>query len=140
MSDQKHHRENPVSHTTTVKTLFKNPSAFKKACQKLNLKHRVAEVLDGRNVLFPVKLFQTTETAWGEVHLPGWRYPVVVRDDGKAAFDNYNGNWGNISEYDKFCQAYSVEATIEAAELLGQTVVGVTTDNETGNVVVELSV
>lgn len=129
-----------MSHTTTVKTLFKSPGAFKKACEKLGLKHRVAETVDGRLSLFPVKLHQGHETAWGEVTLPGWRFPVAFREDGKVAFDNYNGKWGDVTEYDKFCQAYSVEATVEAAEKLGQTVMSVSADATTGNVVVELQI
>lgn len=127
-----------MSHTTTVQTLFKSPSAFKKACGILNLKHRVAETVDGRSVLFPVKLYAGHETAWGELHLPGWKYPVAFREDGKAAFDTYKGAWGDMSEYDKFCKEYSVQATIEAAESLGQVVMSVTADASTGNVVVEL--
>lgn len=127
-----------MSHTTTVKALFKSPTAFKKACEKLNLKHRVAETVDGRQVLFPVRLYQANETAWGELHLPGWRYPVAFREDGKVAFDTFEGKWGDIAQYDKFCQEYSVQATIEAAENLGHTVMSVTADTATGNVVVEL--
>ena len=50
--------------------------------------------------------------------LPGWHYPAVVNSQtGEVKLDNYGGQWGNIEEFHKLSQEYSLQvAENEAAE------------------------
>ena len=38
--------------------------------------------------------------------LPGWRYPVVVADNGDATWDNWNGQWGDFARYREVLEPY----------------------------------
>lgn len=100
-----------MSHTVTIKTDVKNKQAIAAACQRLNLPQPV----DGT-----FRLFQNEDVKGTAVHLPNWQYPVVINTDtGAVAYDNFNGYWGNMAEYDKFMQAYAVARTMQEASLQG---------------------
>jgi len=85
------------------------------ACECLNL--QVVE--KGIHHLF------ASEEEGVAVYLPGWSYPIVFKQDGSVAYDNYNGEWGNIEELHKLtswygflkakaaaiCQGYNTEET-----------------------------
>ena len=47
------------------------------------------------------------------VHLPGWKYPVVVDGEGNLFYDNYGGVWGDIAHLNGLVQDY-VAAVVEA--------------------------
>lgn len=79
-------------------------AALEAACERLGVK-----MIEGIH-----RLYQTVEEGIG-VCLPGWRYPVVIKNDGTVSYDNYGGQWGNISELNKLRAYYGVEkAKIEA--------------------------
>jgi hypothetical protein len=44
-----------------------------------------------------------------------WKYPVIIDEQGVCHMDNYNGSWGNISDFHRFQQRYSVAAARNAA-------------------------
>lgn len=60
------------------------------------------------------KLYSSTETGFA-VQLPGWRYPVIAKDVGGLAYDNYNGSWGNAADLTKLTGRYAIEAARAAA-------------------------
>jgi hypothetical protein len=71
---------------------------------------RLPDPVDGKTVLF------NSEAAGWQVQLPDWRYPVVCDTaTGQLKYDNYEGQWGDPAQLDKFLQSYAVEkATLEA--------------------------
>jgi hypothetical protein len=95
-----------MSHLVTIKTQIRDPAAVRAACTRLKLEPPV----DGEHVIYERKL-----RGLG-VKLTGWTFPVVCRtESGELDYDNYSGAWGNMSELNKFKQAYAVEkAKIEA--------------------------
>jgi hypothetical protein len=56
------------------------------------------------------------------VQLPGWKYPVAIDTaTGEIHYDNYNGRWGAIEQFDRFHQEYALQAAeAEAGELIAQ--------------------
>ncbi len=87
-----------MSHTMNIKTEIKDLDALKTACERLGLKTEKGTF----------RLYQTQETGTA-VYLPGWSYPVVIKDDGQIAYDDYNGRWGNIEELHKLTAYYGLE-------------------------------
>ncbi len=51
--------------------------------------------------------------------LPGWSYPLVLRQDGTLAFDDYHGSWGNPEDIKKLTARYAIEAARQAADAQG---------------------
>lgn len=45
-----------------------------------------------------VQFYDRSEHVGLTVKLPGWQFPVVVKDSGEVAYDNYHGSWGNSVE------------------------------------------
>jgi hypothetical protein len=101
-----------MSHTVTVKTDVRSKQAIAAACHRLGL----AAPVDGKHTLF-----QRNEKINGTaVQFPNWQYPVIFNTEtGEVAYDNFNGNWGNIAEYDKFMQSYAICRTMQEASLQG---------------------
>jgi hypothetical protein len=95
-----------VSHTVTVRTEVRDPTAIAAACHRLNL----PEPIHGTATLF------SAEASGLLVKLPEWLYPVVCDTaTGQVHYDNFNGAWGQQAELDGFLQRYAVEkARIEA--------------------------
>jgi len=95
-----------VSHVVQIKTQVRDAEAVRAACRRLSL----AEPVQGTTRLYSGKV---TGLA---VQLPGWRYPAVAQlNTGQIQFDNFQGNWGEQIELDRFLQSYAVEkAKLEA--------------------------
>jgi hypothetical protein len=108
-----------MSHVLTIQCEIKNLKDLKKA-----LKRCEAQFIDGnKNVIQePVahkhRMYNTTEEGIG-IRLRGWNYPVVI-NNGKVAYDNFNGRWGDLAELHKLQQAYAVESTLTKARASGQ--------------------
>jgi hypothetical protein len=79
------------------------------------------------------RCFSTTETGLG-FNLPGWRYPLVLKDDGTLAFDDYNGHWGKVADLDALRSGYAVEVARAKANEMGM----MTQDNADGSLEVFL--
>lgn len=103
-----------MSHIVQIKTEVKDEVAIRAACKRLGLEEPKA----GHHVLF------AGQSADGlAVKLPGWQYAAVFdTKTGAAAYDNYNGHWGEQKELDKFLQAYAVEKAIYEAQKGGYSV------------------
>ena len=102
-----------MSHTVAVKDLLlTNNVALVRAAKRMGTD---VQTLSKEN---SVKLYTGAPyTAGSAVQLSGWKYPVVIKEDGGVVYDNYNGAWGSARLLDNFLQFYSVEvATIGAEE------------------------
>jgi hypothetical protein len=64
------------------------------------------------------KLYEKAETGLGFT-LPGWRYPLVLKQDGTLAYDDYGGQWGNPADIQTLTGRFAVEAARGAAEAQG---------------------
>ena len=95
-----------MSHVVQIKTQVRDAEAVRAACRRLTL---------GEPVQGTTRLFSGEATGLA-VQLPGWRYPAVCQlDTGQIQFDNFQGNWGEQKELDRFLQSYAVEkAKLEA--------------------------
>jgi hypothetical protein len=102
-----------LSHIVTIETKCHDPAAVTAACRRLGLKepvHGTAELFSG----------QATGLL---VHLPEWKYPVVIDTlTGIARFDNFNGHWGKQEELSRLVQMYAVEKAKIEARRRGHTV------------------
>lgn len=64
------------------------------------------------------QLFATKETGFAFT-LPGWRYPLVIRENGTLAFDDYHGNWGDREQLHELQQEYALQCAEAQAQALG---------------------
>jgi hypothetical protein len=88
-----------------IKTEITDVEALRAACQRLGYELKESGSF---------RLYSSNELGAG-VMLPGWSYPVVIREDGTLAMDNYAGRWGDISELHKLEAYYGLEkAKLEA--------------------------
>jgi hypothetical protein len=94
-----------MSHTMNIKTEIKDLEALRAACERLNIGIAYSD---------NIHLFSTTEKG-AAIFLKDWRFPVVIRDDGTIALDNYGGAWGDMAELNKLTAYYGIEkAKLEA--------------------------
>jgi hypothetical protein len=102
-----------VSHVVQIKTQVRDAEAVRAARRRLAL----AEPVQGTTRLF------SGEAIGLAVQLPGWRYPAVCQlDTGQIQFDNFQGNWGEQKELDRFLQSYTVEKVKLEARRKGHSV------------------
>jgi gamma-glutamylcyclotransferase (GGCT)/AIG2-like uncharacterized protein YtfP len=93
-----------MSHTLDIETEIHDLTALSAACNRLNIKMETGQH----------RLFNTTETGTA-VFLEGWRYPAVIKEGGKVAFDNYEGSWGDMARLNELKAYYGLEKSkIEA--------------------------
>ena len=93
-----------MSHTMNIEIELHDRQALENACQRLSL-----TLTEGR-----VKFYSTEEEGI-LVQLPNWKYPICIKKNGQVAYDNYNGQWGNLAELNKLRAYYGLEkAKIEA--------------------------
>ena len=95
-----------MSHIVTLRCKLHDAAAIGAACRRLGL----LEPVQGTAELY------SGQASGQLVRLPGWEYPVVVDTlTGTVRFDNFEGQWGEQQQLDRFLQAYAVErAKLEA--------------------------
>lgn len=91
-----------MSHLSTRKVSLKDTNILRQTCAKLGYTYTGME---------SVKFFDGTVVDGTSIQIPGWKFPVVVKADGTAAYDNYNNRWGNIADLNKLEQHYAIELT-----------------------------
>lgn len=102
-----------MSHIVSIQTKVQDPGAITAACTRLNL---------------PAPVHGTAKLFSGEctgllVQLPGWQYPAVINtQSGEMKYDNFEGNWGDPRELERFLQMYAVEKAKLEARKKGYTV------------------
>ena len=93
-----------MSHTLNIETEIRDLNALRAACERLGVRCEHGEH----------QLYASTETGHG-VFLKDWEYPAVVKEDGKVAYDTYNGRWGDEVRLSELKANYGLEkAKIEA--------------------------
>jgi hypothetical protein len=95
-----------------IRTEIRDRIALEAACKELGIK-----ILEGNSH----HLYGGTEYGIG-LKIPGWNYPVVVKDNGTLAFDDYKGSWGNKQDLTKLMAYYGLEKSKAEAEDQGYTV------------------
>jgi hypothetical protein len=114
-----------MSHTATINIDVKDAQVIRKTAERLG-----HEVTEG-----DYRMYDGTNVNGVQVHLPGWRYAVVIDTEatweetlsdgstvtrkGVVYSDNYNGSWGDQKHMDEFTQIYGVEKATYEAELAG---------------------
>src|SRR5262245_41380662 len=98
-----------MSHTIQAKIELRNREALARAVTHLG------GAIKGEGTY---SFFSSREVGFG-FHLPRWRFPIVLRDDGTVAFDDYKGQWGNRADIDTLRSRYAIEAARCAAEAQG---------------------
>jgi len=64
------------------------------------------------------RLFAGPEEGFG-FRLKDWHYPLVLKENGELAYDDYNGHWGNVADIDRLREGYAMQAARQAAEAQG---------------------
>ena len=102
-----------MSHIVTIETEIRDAQALRAACQRLKLAEPALET---------VQLFSGSASGYC-VRLPDWRYPVVCDTaNGRIAYDNFQGHWGEQGHLDALMQAYAVEKTKLESRRRGHTI------------------
>jgi len=80
-----------VSHTILLKNVRVSQQAARAAAHRLGW---AVSATDKETV----KFFDGSIHVGLSVKLPGWKFSLVVKEDGSLAYDNFHGNWGNAIE------------------------------------------
>ena len=120
-----------MSHTVTLEVKIKDRELFKKVAEEKGYKiSRTTEA----------NLF--SDTIKGDlllVHLPNWRYPVIVDGEGNLYYDNYGGKWGRIETLNELVQDYATKLVKKIARKKGYTVMSVK-NSTNGDRVIKIAV
>jgi hypothetical protein len=103
-----------MSHTVKLRVKVKDKELFKEIA--LRKGYRIEEGVT-------VRFYSSTERGMA-VYLPGWKYPVVVTDDGEVRYDNWNGKWGKTEVLHELMQEYATELVLQTAAVQGYVVLG----------------
>jgi hypothetical protein len=119
-----------LSHTASVLVEFKDVKVLEETCKAM--KGVVINTAKGQKV----KLYSETVTCDLSIKLPGWNYPIAIKE-GKAYFDNYQGHWGKMEEFEKVMQQYAKNVVLKKVKSLGYYGIKETVDAE-GNINLEM--
>lgn len=109
-----------MSHTMNIKLEIRDIPVFVTTCNRLGY-----EVLGQGQY----SLYDASHVGVG-VHLPGWKFPVIVKNDGSVAYDDYHGKWGDVADLNKLKSYYGLEKAKLEARRQGYSVTEVVNDNE----------
>jgi hypothetical protein len=98
-----------MSHTVKIKVEMRDRLMLEKVITQV----RGTVLGDGVH-----RLYQGQEQGFG-FNLPDWKYPIVLKENGELAFDDYNGSWGDRKNIDSLKERYAIEAAKAAAEAQG---------------------
>ena len=101
-----------MSHVVNLEVKIKSPAILAEVARGKGLEVRERET---------VRFYSSTRTGMS-VWLPGWKYPVVVDEEGSVHYDNYGGRWGDIRELHRLVQDYAVEVVKREAMAEGEQV------------------
>ncbi|MDG6027346.1 MAG: hypothetical protein E3K40_11685 [Candidatus Brocadia sp.] len=97
-----------MSHTMDILMELHDRRALEAACRRLRLKMEY-----GKH-----QLHATTEEGMG-IFLDGWRFPLVIKNEGIISYDNYNGHWGSLQKLHELEAYYGLEKARLEAQLKG---------------------
>ena len=93
-----------MSHISLTKVKIKTEIA-KEVCKLLGYKYQENKT---------VNFYKGNQTGLA-IYLKDWQYPIVVQNE-QIAYDNYNGDWGNIDELHKFQREYTKTVVLKAVQ------------------------
>lgn len=93
-----------------ISTEIRNMVCLTRACEKLGAVNTLEIAATGQKV--SGNIYDGTEYGIAKVNLAGWKYPVIIKEDGKLVYDNHEGHWGNIREVDKLLSHYGEEVVM----------------------------
>lgn len=97
-----------MSHVAKIDVKMTDAKAMQAACL------RIGANFCGKGF---VKFYDESEYGGYVINLPGWQYNICVQADGTVAYDNYEGEWGDIRMLNQLRQYYAAEvAKQEAAQ------------------------
>lgn len=91
-----------MSHVVTIDVKLKDKQAVIAACKRLSWEYEEQG---------ETSFYDGTIERGVAVHVPGWRYPAVITEDGAIKADTYNDRWGKLSDLDQLKQRYGAEQT-----------------------------
>ena len=101
-----------MSHIVKLSVEIHNLAALATACERLGY-----EISAERHAVH----FPAGVACGYTVKIPGWRFPVVVSDDGEVVYDNYAGRWGDTADLNRLVQEYTAQVVEMTAVSAGQT-------------------
>lgn len=117
-----------MSHKTTVKTEIHDFDALKRAAAKMDEVAEIKVAEAGQEL--EAKLYQGPTKGAAVVKFKSWSYPVVIKADGTAEFDNYKGSWGETKHLDKLTQLYAAEVVVQKVKTSGLRIISQETTAE----------
>ena len=99
-----------MSHIAKIDIQFQDINCIIETAKRLNYEYKQVSNF---------KFYDGTTATGTAVHLPNWKYPVVITEDGEAIYDDYGGSWGNREYLNKFKQIYGVEVAKKQARIKG---------------------
>lgn len=106
-----------MSHKTTIKTEIHDLEALKRAAAKCDEVAEIKVAEAGQEI--EGRLYQGVTKGAAVIKFKSWNYPVVIKADGTAEYDNYNGNWGETKHLDKLTQLYAAEVVVQKVKTSG---------------------
>lgn len=98
-----------MSHTISIRIEVKDKNALGVSVVELN------GVVLGEGTH---SLFQGKEVGYGFT-LPAWTFPLVLKESGELAYDDFGGHWGDKADLGRLMELYAVHAAKAAAEAQG---------------------
>ena len=93
-----------------ISTEIRSTVCLTRACEKLGIINTLEVAPTGKKVTG--EIYDGVEHGIAKVNLVGWKYPVIIKEDGKLVYDNHEGHWGNIKEVDKLLSCYGEEVVM----------------------------
>ncbi len=131
-----------MSHTMNIKTEIRDKVALQIACDRLGLSMK-----EGSFKFYDSDRYNSGKNRYEDsgirhkgigIRLKDWEYPIVVKDDGTLAYDNYGGQWGDIKRLEELQDAYGLEKASMEARRQGYSVFETT--DELGNLQLRIHV
>ena len=91
-----------MSHVVTIDVKLTDKQAIKAACKNLSWQFKEQST---------ARFYDGSVMSGTVVHVPDWKYPVVITEDGTIKSDTYNDKWGRLEDLDRLKQGYSAEQT-----------------------------
>lgn len=98
-----------MSHVINLEVKVKKPALLAEVAREKGFEVREQET---------VQFYSGSRTGMS-IRLPGWRYPVVVDEEGTVHYDNWNGAWGDTQQLHHLMQDYAVEVVKQEAMAKG---------------------
>ena len=99
-----------MSHTAHIETKLMDAACIEKACERLG----ISCALNSSAKFYDGEIHNGTV-----VKINGWRYPIVISENGTVHMDNFNGSWGNITDFNTLKMYYGAEKAKKEARKKG---------------------